>query len=643
MAECLLKEHNPNTFFRIKTFGFFSNSSSDFIHLEYPDNIFIHKKGKLESIINPLNPEALSPVTYYNDLVSNKKKGLVAYMGSRGRIYLRDMALDKTKKIDGWYPFAFDMPGSLFAYEYDGNIEVRAIDQRYKILHRFPSMDHLDVLSFSPDSRLLAASGLDGYIKLYDLQQNRELVTLIGINDEGFISIVDNKYYYSSTEDIQQSVFYIHNDRIYPFEQFDLKYNRPDIVIERMGMASSELVKVYKKAYEKRLRTMSFTEDMLSDDFHVPDIDVTWPTYTHTRDSLVSFFIRTRDSLVLLDRLHVYVNGVPVFGSNGKSLKSLETHEYEEKVQVSLGSGQNLIQVVVYNQSGAVSTRETYKVDYSPVLILKPDLFIVAIGVDQFYNQEYNLKYPIKDLEDIISVFKQKSDAYGNIHIIRLYNGTVNLENINKTKDILRRTSINDKVVVVVSGHGLIDDQLNYYFATPATAFDNASQTAVPFEALENILDSIPARSKVLFMDACHAGEVDRENMDLVKSENTIKGKVQFRNISNNVTFRRIDETAAFELMKSVFVDLRKGTGATVIASASAYEFAFEGDKWSNSVFTYALLEGLQNIVADKDFDGQVMISELHEYLQDSVFKLTGGLQKPTPRIENPINDWKIW
>ncbi|NUQ25470.1 MAG: caspase family protein [Saprospiraceae bacterium] len=637
------KEHQHGGVFRIKAFSFFSENPQSFAHLAYPDQVYIHKNGKTESILSSLNPEALSSTIYYNDLTGNKNKGLIAYLGNRGQITLRDMLLNKTKKIKGVYPFVFNSSGTLFAYEYDGNIEIRDLDRRYKVTHRFPSLDHLDVMAFSPDAQFLAASGLDGLIKIFDLNQDKELITFIGLSDDGYISIVDNKYYYSSTEDIQQSVFYVYNDNIYPFEQFDLKYNRPDIVIERMGLASSTLVDIYKKAYQKRLRQMRFTEDMLSDDFHAPIIDVEWPSFLITKDSTISFKVHAQDSLVQLDRLDIYINGVPLFGSNGRDLRPLRTNELKDTIQVNLHTGKNVIQASVYNQAGAVSTRETYSVNYISPINANPDLYLVAIGVDHYDNAEYNLKYPVKDLEDISTLFKENAGYYENTHIIKLYNEDVNLKRIKEVKEQLMGCKIDDKVIVVISGHGLIDDQLNYYLATSATAFDKIAQTAIPFNVLENILDSIPARSKVLFMDACHAGEVDKESMDVVKEQNSIQGPVSFRSLSNSINIRQIDEVAAYELMKSIFVDLRKGTGATIIASASAYEFAFEGDQWNNSVFAYALLEGLKSKQADKDLNGQVMISELHEYLHNRVSKLTGGLQRPTPRIENPINDWRIW
>lgn len=118
---------------------------------------------------------------------------------------------------------------------------------------------------------------------------------------------------------------------------------------------------------------------------------------------------------------------------------------------------------------------------------------------------------------------------------------------------------------------------------------------------------------------------------------------VKFRAFGNNPTPRHLGLANAFELMKTLFVDLRRGTGATVIASAGGAEYAMEGEMWNNSVFMYALLSGLQSKKADANRDGAVTISELQTYLGAEVEKRTEGRQKPTFRTENVTNDWRVW
>ena len=96
-----------------------------------------------------------------------------------------------------------------------------------------------------------------------------------------------------------------------PFAQFDLKYNRPDLILERLGLATPELRDAYRSAYQKRLKRMGFTEAMLGDDLHLPEVRVTAPARFVTRQRILKLNVQANDSRYLLDRVNVYVNGVP--------------------------------------------------------------------------------------------------------------------------------------------------------------------------------------------------------------------------------------------------------------------------------------------------------------------------------------------
>ena len=70
------------------------------------------------------------------------------------------------------------------------------------------------------------------------------------------------------------------------------------------------------------------------------------------------------------------------------------------------------------------------------------------------------------------------------------------------------------------------------------------------------------------------------------------------------------------------------GRDRTVITASTAMEYAFEGRRagWHRggaSVFTTAVMEGLETGEADGNQDGQVGLDELYEYAWDKV----GGSQ----------------
>ena len=97
------------------------------------------------------------------------------------------------------------------------------------------------------------------------------------------------------------------------------------------------------------------------------------------------------------------------------------------------------------------------------------------------------------------------------------------------------------------------------------------------------------------------------------------------------------------ELSKSLFGDLKKGTGATIISAAGGTEFAMEGLNSQNGLFTSTLIQGINTRRADLDRNRSFTIREIQEYVSEQVTKLSNGKQVPTSREENIKNDFQVY
>ncbi|MCB0262448.1 MAG: caspase family protein [Calditrichaeota bacterium] len=434
-------------------------------------------------------------------------------------------------------------------------------------------------------------------------------------------------------------------NRVFPFEQFDLRLNRPDIVLQRIGYTDAALIEAYHAAYLKRLKKMSFTEEMLGSDLHLPEIAIVSNNIPlSTKDKKFSFKVKATDALFPLDRLNVFVNDVPVFGSPGISLQSASAQSVEKNISLELSDGENKIQISVLNSKGVESLKETIAIDYIGKTE-KPDLYVVAIGVSDYLNDEFDLKYAAKDATDLTNLFVSQPERFNEIHQIQILDKNATRENILAVRDKLMQSNIDDEVILFIAGHGLLDAQLNYYFATTDIDFANPAERGLPYDALEGLLDGIPARKKLLLMDTCHSGEVDRDETVLAAADAT-EQNVTSRSFRGAVAInigKKVGLKNSFQLMQELFANLSRGSGAMVISAAGGAEYAYEGQGAANGVFTYSVIDGLKNNAVDADADGKIRVSELRKYVTEQVRKLTGGKQTPTSRRENQAFDFRVF
>lgn len=500
-------------------------------------------------------------------------------------------------------------------------------------------------VDFSRNDKYLLTGSLDGTAKLWDPATGKELASFIAIDSLDYIVLTPD-YYYMGSKNAHKGIAFRLVNKVFPFEQFDLKRNRPDIVLERMGSGDAQLIAAYRQAYQKRLKRMSFTEAMLGSDLHLPEIAVTRDSLQiMTTEKTIRFRVSAKDSKYLLDRLNVFVNDVPIYGIQGINLRPLKVDSVAQEISLELSYGKNKIQVSALNEKGVESLKETFEITYRGE-IAKPDLYLVMIGVSEYADRAYNLKYAAKDAEDLAGSLGEQAGRFNQIHAFKLLNQNATKEKIFALKDTLMRSQVDDEVILFVAGHGMLDDRLDYYFATTDINFEKPSEGGLLYEEIEGLLDGIPARKKLLLMDTCHSGEVDKEETVLVAAKDTTANAVKsrsFRNIKPVAQTNKLGLSNSFQMMQELFANLSRGSGAMVISAASGVEFAYEDQKWQNGVFTYSLLDGLKTKQADLNNDGELRVSELRDYVAEKVRKLTNGKQTPTSRRENLEFDFRVF
>ena len=460
--------------------------------------------------------------------------------------------------------------------------------------------------------------------------------------------------YYTVTANFNDSLhFVVGSQRVVPFEQFDLRLNRPDIVLERLG-ASTDAVAIAKQLREKRLKRMGVTEEMLKPDFHLPELEIVGNVPATTDAGEISLAIKASDSKYRLDRLKVYVNNVPVNGRDGEFLREQNTQALERTVPIKLAAGRNKIQVSVLNNAGAESLYANAEINCTAKRP-KPTLYAVAMGVSEYSNPDWNLKYAAKDARDVLERLRSKAgDNYGEVKELLLTDKEVTNESIAKIRDFLSGATIDDTVLMFVAGHGLLDSKYDYYFGTTDIDFNNPAAAGIAFEEFDDLLADLPSLKKSLLIDTCHAGELDDDEKTLLASAGGVSAPLP---ASNGIAMRSIGTRGMnvkavegargasewYDRLQGLFVDLRRGSGSTILSSSAGAEYALESSEQQNGLFTYAVLEALDGKNdTDTNKDGSVQMSELGEYVKKRVSDLTNKKQTPNTRRVNLEGDFTL-
>jgi WD40 repeat protein len=505
-------------------------------------------------------------------------------------------------------------------------------------------------VKYSDDGKYVVTGGWDNQVKILDSRNLEEICSVIPVDEEDYLIITPDMYY-MGTSDAAKKVCFASGLQTYSFEQFDLQYNRPDKVIESLPFADKGLIPIYKKAYEKRLIKTGFNKDFFDNNFNAPQINISNinELELYTDKNSIEIEMLASDSIYYIDRYKVFVNGVSIFGINGKSTRKDDKNVISIREKIKLCEGLNHIEVSAINTAGVESFRQSVEIYFSPEIKIKKNIYIISMAVAEYNNTDYNLNYTINDGRAIVNAFTKLSPEY-NVIVDTLFGKDCTRDNFSNLKNKLNLTNVDDIVIIHFSGHGLLDSDGGFYFATYDVNFENPSEKGLEYDLIESVMDGIPARNKLILIDACHSGELDTnlENSNVSRqdvsaaAQNALAAKgVVMYNIPISENMENVENS--FDLMMNYFADVRKGTGAVIISAATGSGFALEIQKLEHGVFTYVLLQGLLEKLADENDDGEITVSELREYIFDNVMELSDGYQKPTTRKDNLINDFVIY
>ncbi len=244
--------------------------------------------------------------------------------------------------------------------------------------------------------------------------------------------------------------------------------------------------------------------------------------------------------------------------------------------------------------------------------ILKPKLYVLAIGVSQYKDSNLSLKFAAKDAGDVAAALKnQEGRLYGVVEVKLLRDDEATLHAITQGLDwITEQATSRDVALVFIAGHGMTEED-KYYFLPTDVDLNRLRRTAEPQNDIYDSLRRIAGKA-LFFFDTCHSGAVMPGQRGIAPDINGL-----------------VNELASAE------------NGTVVFAASTGRESAFEREEWGHGAFSMALLEALGGQGTGFD-DGVITVARLEVWLAERVKKLTGGRQHATSAKPKTIPDFPI-
>lgn len=499
---------------------------------------------------------------------------------------------------------------------------IHLFDRTGKELWKTASHSSAWSVNLSGDGRLAIAAFGDGTIRWYRMTDGQELLAFFPDKDKKRWVLWTPSGYYEASPDAESLIGWsVNNGKdnaadFFPVGQFRSQFYRPD-VIERILTTLDETTALQQanEAAGRKQQPTNVAKQL------PPVVEILNPRDGAAVSSTtvkIDYSVRTPSGEPVTN-IKVLVDGRPV---NLERQLERPVAGSTASVTVTIGEKDSEISLIAANRF-APSVPATVRLKWnsktaavsSDEFIIKPKLYVLAIGVSKYANPSYNLDFPAKDAEDFAAaLLRQKGGLYREVVVKTLTDANATRDNVVDALDWIRtQTTSKDVAMIFFAGHGVNDGLNRYYFCPYNFSLDRQSSTGVGMNEIKTTVENI-AGKVVLFVDSCHSGNVF----------GTAKSRGNLADINGFV-----NELSSAE------------NGAIIFAASTGRQVSLEDAAWHNGAFTKALVEGLTG-KAEIAGKGKVTVNSLDLYVSERVKELTKGQQTPTTAKPATVPDFPV-
>ena len=486
---------------------------------------------------------------------------------------------------------------------------VYALDAQGKHKWRTAAPGATWAVNIAPDGDVAVAAHSNGVIRWYRMQNGALLLSLYVHPDGKRWVIWTPAGYYDASVGADGLVgWHINNGAeraadFFPLSRFAKRFCRPDVIAATIEHYDPRLALA---AADKASNRQSTTVDIKK--VLPPTVAIVSPVHGASISSLqVTLNYRVgRPSGEEVTGLKVLIDG----RTSAIIKRPASGHA---TVTITVPPRDCTLAIIAENRFAA-STPATVRLRWQGAhdeFVIKPKLYVLAIGVSDYQDKSLKLNYAAKDAEDFARVLQTQKELYREVTEKVLTDKAAGRGEILDGLDwILRAATSNDVAMVFLSGHGENDDYGDYYYLPRDFETDKLRRTAIPYYEIKKTVTNIAGKA-LLFIDTCHSGNVLGKRRSVADIDRIVNELISAEN------------------------------GVVVFASSTGRQYSLEDSRWNNGAFTKALVEGLSGQAAYQG-GSRITVNMLKVYVAERVKDLTGGIQAATTAIPETVPDFPI-